>query len=113
MKLNLNFVTKTTRLGQDNEIIFFKSKKLKSKYLNIINDNIFSNKLFLEENFVRRDYNDKSFVLVNCTKCKVSLDYEKIGSNLYKFLKDNKIENSFINANSNSLTNIELEKTLI
>ena len=112
MKLNLNFVTKTTRLGQDNEIIFFKSKKLKSKYLNIINDNIFSNKLFLEENFVRRDYNDKSFVLVNCTKCKVSLDYEKIGSNLYKFLNDNKIENSFINANSNSLTNIELEKTL-
>ena len=112
MKLNLNFVTKTTRLGQDNEIIFFKSKKTKSKYLNIIKDNIFSNKLFLEENFIRRDYNDKSFVLVNCTKCKVSLDYEKIGSNLYKFLSDNKIENSFINANSNSLTNIELEKTL-
>ena len=112
MKLNLNFVTKTTRLGQENEIIFFKSKKIKSKYPKLINRNIFSNKLFLEENFVRRDYNDKSFVLVNCTKCKVSLDYEKIGSNLYKFLKDNKIENSFINANSNSLTNIELEKTL-
>ena len=51
-------------------------------------------------------------MLVNCTKCKLSLDYEKIGSNLYKFLSDNKIENSFINANSNSLTNIELEKTL-
>ena len=112
MKLNLNVITKTTRLGQDNEIIFFKSKKLKSKYLNIINDNIFSNKLFLEKNFVKRDYNDKSFVLVNCTKCKVSLDFEKIGSNLYKFLKDNKIENSFISVNSNSLTNIELEKTL-
>ena len=112
MKLNLNFVNKTTRLGQDNEIIFFKSKKLKSKHPKLINSNIFSNKLFLEENFVRRDYNDKSFVLVNCTKCKVSLDYEKIGSNLYKFLKDNKIENSFINANGNSLTNIELEKTL-
>ena len=112
MKLNLNFVTKTTRLGQDNEIIFFKSKKLKSKYLNIINGNIFSNKLFLEKNFVKKDYNDKSFVLVNCTKCKVSLDFEKIGSNLYKFLKDNKIENSFISVNSNSLTNIELEKIL-
>ncbi len=112
MKLNLNFITKTTRLGQDNEIIFFKSKKLKSKYLNIINGNIFSNKLFLEKNFVKKDYNDKSFVLVNCTKCKVSLDFEKIGSNLYKFLKDNKIENSFISVNSNSLTNIELEKIL-
>ena len=62
MKLNLNFVTKTTRLGQDNEIIFFKSKKLKSKYTKLINSNIFSNKLFLEENFVRRDYNNKSFV---------------------------------------------------
>jgi leucyl aminopeptidase len=112
MKLNLNFVTKTTRLGQDNEIIFFKSKKLKSKYLNIIKGNIFSNKLFLEKNFVKTDYKDKSFVLVNCTKCKLSLDFEKIGSNLYNFLKDNKIENSFINVNSNSLTNVELEKTL-
>ena len=51
-------------------------------------------------------------MLVNCTKCKVSLDFEKIGSNLYKFLIDNKIENSFININIINLTNIELEKTL-
>ena len=49
-------------------------------------------------------------LFVNCTKCKVSLDYEKIGSNLYKFLKNNKIENSFINANSNSLTNKNLRE---
>ena len=41
-------------------------------------------------------------------KSKTSLDFEKIGSNLYIFLKNNKIDNSFFDPNSSKLTNIQL-----
>ena len=48
---------------------------------------------------------------MNCTNSKL-LDFEKLGSKLYIFLKNNKVENSFINENSNFLTSIQLEKIL-
>ena len=35
-----------------------------------------------------------------------------IGSYLYKYLKSNKIEKSFIDPDSSKLTNVQLEKTL-
>ena len=49
---------------------------------------------------------------MNCIKSKTSLDFEKIGSNLYIFLKNNKIDKSFFDPNSSNLTNIQLEKFL-
>ena len=57
-------------------------------------------------------YNNKSYIFVNCTKLKLSLDYEKTGSKLYKFLIENKIENPFVNIKNNSLTSVQLEKVL-
>ena len=45
---------------------------------------------------LKKDYNNKSYVFVNCTNSKISLDFEKLGSKLYAFLKDFKIENSII-----------------
>ena len=45
-------------------------------------------------------------------KSKTSLDYEKLGSDLYVFLKTNKIEQTFIEANTSIVTNVQLEKLL-
>ena len=67
---------------------------------------------FLEDNFLTKNLNNKTYLFVNCAKSKKSLDYEKLGSKLYLYLKNNKIDNSFINADKNSLTNVQLEKLL-
>ncbi len=112
MKLNLKFAIKISKDASDNEVIFVNQKTIKSKYLKSLNKSIFSSKLFLEKNFLKKDYNDKSYIFVNCTKSKVSIDYEKTGSKLYEFLIGNKIETSFINFENNSLTNVQLEKIL-
>ena len=112
MKLKLKFVTKTTKGIKDNEIIFLKQKKIKSNSLKPIEKSIFSSKLFNEQNFLKRDFDNKSYVLVNCTKTKNSLDFEKLGSKLYIFLRDNKIESSIIIDSKNSLTSVQIEKIL-
>ena len=54
MKLNLRFVIKTPKQALDNEIIFVKDKRIRNKILKPLNNDIFSNKLFLEENFLRK-----------------------------------------------------------
>ena len=110
--LNLNFVNKVPKIAKDNEIILLTQKVKKSKEIKELTKSAFSNKLFLEQNFLTKDYNNKSYILVNCTKSKVSLDFEKLGSKLFVFLKENKKENSFINVENNSFTNVQLEKFL-
>ena len=112
MKLNLNFVKITPKEAKDHEVIFLTQKNIKSKYPQPLNKSLFSNRLLQEQNFLKRDYNNKSYIFVNCTKFKLSLDYEKIGSKLFEFLKNNKIENSHINVVNNSLTNVQLERVL-
>ena len=110
MKLNLKFVSKISKVSGDNEIIFLKQKSFKNKNLKQLSQSVFSNKLFNEQNFVRKDFNNKSYVFVNCINAKINLDFEKLGSKLYLFLKDNKIENSNIKIFNNSLTSIQFEK---
>ena len=112
MKLNLNFINKVPKIAKDNEIILLTQKVIKSKEIKQLAKSIFNNKLFSEENFLAKDYNNKSYVFVNCTNSKVSLDFEKLGSKLFVFLKENKKENSFINVENNSFTNVQLEKFL-
>ena len=112
MKLNLNFANKVPKIAKDNEIILLTQKITKSKEIKHLLKSVFSNKLFSEHNFLAKDYNDKSYIFVNCTKSKVSLDFEKLGSKLYVFLKENKKENSYINLENNSFTNVQLEKLL-
>ena len=112
MKLNLNFVNKVPKNAKDNEIILLTQKALKSNENKQLTNSVFSNKLFSEQNFLAKEYNDKSYIFVNCMKSKVSLDFEKLGSKLYVFLKENKKENSFINVENNSFTNAQLEKFL-
>tara|TARA_Y100000816_G_scaffold256757_1_gene210478 strand:- start:1137 stop:2576 length:1440 start_codon:yes stop_codon:yes gene_type:complete len=112
MKLNLRFVIKTPKQALDNEIIFVKDKRIRNKILKPLNNHIFSNKLFLEENFLVKNINKKTFILINCSKTKTSFDYEKLGSRLYLYLKNNKIEDSYIDTNLDSLSNVQLEKLL-
>ena len=88
MKLNLNFVNKVPKMAKDNEIILLTQKNIKSKGIKKLTKSVFSNKLFSEQNFLAKDYDDKSYLFVNCTKSKVSLDFEKLGSKLYVFLKE-------------------------
>ena len=112
MKINLKIVSKIPKLAKDNEVIFLKNKTNNSKILKLFNNNIFTNKLFNEKNFLIKNVNNKNYIFVNCLKAKTSLEYEKLGSNLYSYLKDNKIENLFINISSSVLTNIQFEKIL-
>ena len=112
MKLNLNFVNKVPKIAKDNEIILLTRNNIKSKEIKQLSKSVFSNKLFSEHNFLEKNYNDKSYIFVNCTKSKISLDFEKLGSKLFVFLKENKKENSFINLENNSLSDVQLEKFL-
>ncbi len=110
MKLNLEFINKIPKLAKDNEVILLKEKKIEVKHLKPFIEKIISNKLFTEKKFFINNLNNKTYIFVNCLKSKSSLDFEKLGSELYIFLKNNKIENSFLNASSSIITNIQLEK---
>ena len=112
MKLNLEFVAKVPKVAKDNEIILIKDKSDKSKIQNSLNKSLFNNKLFLEKKFLVKNIKDKNYVFVNCLKTKTSLDFEKLGSQLYIFLKNNRIDKTFFLSNSSFLTNVQLEKLL-
>ena len=112
MKLKLNFINKAPKEAKDNEIILVKDKATKNKALKSFSNLLFKNKLFLEKKFFVQNINDKNYIFVNCMKSKTSLDYEKLGSQLYIFLKNNKIERSYFLSNSSFLTNVQLEKLL-
>ncbi len=112
MKLKLDFVTKAPKVAKDNEIILIKDKSPKNKIIKSLNKSLFASKLFLEKKFLLKNINDKNYIFVNCLKSKTSLDFEKLGSQLYIFLKNNKIEKAFFLSNSSFLTSIQLEKLL-
>ena len=75
MKLNLKFITNTTKQTQDNEIIFLKEKKTQINNLKPLVKSVFLSKFFNDQNFLRKDYNNKSYLFVNCTKSKISLEF--------------------------------------
>ena len=112
MKLKLDFTSKVPKLARDNQVILLKDKKTKNKIDKFSKNSLFSNKLFLEKKFLSYNIKDKNCIFVNCMKSKTSLDYEKLGSDLYIFLKNNKIENSFFDPSLSNLTNVQLEKLL-
>ena len=59
MKLNINFANKIPKVAKNNEVIFLKEKSIKRKDLNQLSKTIFSDKLFLEQNFLKKDHNNK------------------------------------------------------
>ena len=112
MKLNLEFTSKVPKVAKDHEIILIKDKNSKNKIPKSLYKSLFTNKLFLEKKFLAKNLNDKMYIFVNCINSKSSLDYEKLGSNLYLFLKNNKIDNSFLEANVSLITSVQFEKFL-
>ena len=112
MKLKLDFVNKVPKVAKDSQVILIKDKTTQNKIVKSLNKSIFANKLFLEKKFLIQNLSDKIYIFVNCVKSKTSLDYEKLGSNLFLFLKNNKIEKSFFETNLSKITNIQLEKFL-
>ena len=112
MKLKLEFVTKVPKVAKDNEIILLNDKKNKNKILKSLNKSLFTNKLFQERKFLTKYIDDKNYIFVNCMKSKTSLDFEKLGSDLYVFLKNNKIEKAFLDGNTSFITSVQFEKLL-
>ncbi len=112
MKLKLDFVTKVPKVAKDNQVILIKDKTTQNKIVKSLNKSLYDNKLFLETKFLIQNLNNKTYILVNCMNSKSSLDYEKLGSNLFLFLKNNKIEKSFFETNLSKITSIQLEKFL-
>mgnify|MGYP007000077947 CR=1 len=64
MKLNLKFVNKIPKTAKDNEIILLTQKVIKSKEFKKLTKSVYSNKLFSEQNFLTKDFNDKSYIFV-------------------------------------------------
>ncbi len=112
MKLNIKFTNKISKVLEDNEIILLKEKNIKQKNLKALSKQVFSSKLFAENYFLIKNQNNKTYIFVNCLKSKTSLEFEKLGSKLYVFLNNNKIESAFVDIRSNSLTNVQIEKFL-
>ncbi len=112
MKLKLKFTAKTPKEAKDHEIILLKEKSLKNKIIKSLPKSLLENKLFTKKKFLLKNINKKTYIFVNSIKSKTSLDYEKLGSELYIYLKNNMIEESFFNAEESPLTNVQLEKFL-
>ncbi len=112
MKLKVNFVTKLSKAKSENEIIFVKNKNLKNKNLKPILKFVLESKLFQEELFIQKEYNKRNYIFINCRKLTLSSDYENIGSKLFDYLNNSKIENSYIDIGKVDINNIQLEKIL-
>ena len=112
MKLNIKFVNKIGKSDNQTEIILIKEKSIKQKILKPYYSSIISNKLFAEKKIISKNINNNNYIFVNCLKFKNTLDFEKLGSDLFLYLKNNKIQNSFIVTNNNFIIGIQLEKLL-
>jgi leucyl aminopeptidase len=112
MKLKVNFVTKLSKAKTENEIIFVKNKNLKNKNLKPILKFVLESKLFQEELFIQKEYNKRNYIFINCRKLTLSSDYENIGSKLFDYLNNSKIENSYIDIGKVDINNIQLEKII-
>ena len=112
MKLKVNFATKLSKAKTENEIIFVKNQNLKNKNLKPILKFVLESKLFQEELFIQKEYNKRNYIFINCRKLTLSSDYENIGSKLFDYLNNSKIENSYIDIGKVDINNIQLEKIL-
>ena len=112
MKLKVNFVSKISKVAKANELVFVKNKNIKNKSLKPISKLILDNQLFKEQLFLQKEYKGRDYIFINCSNSSLSSDYENIGSKLFDYLKNNKIENSFIYSSNANINNIQLEKII-
>ena len=110
MKLKLNFVSKIPKLAIKNELIFINNKNFKHKTFD--QKEIIDNELFKEKKIIQINQDKVNYILINCIEQKKSSDFENIGSNLFDFLSNNKIDNSFLNLGLLKVTNAQIERIL-
>ena len=110
MKLKLNFVSKNPKLAFKNGLIFINNKNFKHKTFD--QKEIIDNELFKEKKIIQKNQDKVNYIFVNCIDQKKSSDFENIGSKLFDFLSNNKIEDTFINLSSLKITNVQIERIL-
>ncbi len=110
MKLKVNFVGKIPKLVVKNELIFINNKSFKHEKLD--QKEIIDNELFIEKKIIQRNQGKVNYILINCIEKKKSSEFENIGSKLFDFLSNNKIENTFFNLSSLKITNVQIERIL-
>ena len=110
MKLKLNPISKTPKLAVKNELIFINNKNFKHKTLDL--KEIIDNELFKEKKIIQRNQDKDNYILINCIDQNKSSDFENIGSKLFNFLSNNKIENSYLNLSSLKISNAQIERIL-
>ena len=112
MKLKVNFVSKISKTNTINELVFVKNKNIRQNNLKSILKVVLENELFNEKKFMQKEYNSKNYIFINCNQLSLSSDYENLGSKLFDYLKNNKLENSFIDIKKANINNIQLEKII-
>jgi len=110
MKLKLKFISKISKLADKNELIFINNKNFKHKILD--EKEILDNELFKEKKIIQKNHEKGNYILINCIDKKNSSDFENIGSKLFDFLSNNKIENTFFNFSLIKITNVQIERIL-
>ena len=112
MNIKVNFISKLSKAKAVNEMVFVKDKKVKNNILNPILKSILNNKLFQDQLFLQKEYKNKNYIFINCKKFSVTSEYENIGSKIFEYLKNNNIENSYIDINKVNINQIQLEKII-
>tara|TARA_Y100001960_G_scaffold128746_1_gene137097 strand:- start:1870 stop:3303 length:1434 start_codon:yes stop_codon:yes gene_type:complete len=112
MKLKVNFVSKISKTNTINELVFVKNKNIRQNNLKSILKVVLENELFNEKKFMQKEYNSKNYIFINCNQLSLSSDYENLGSKLFDYLRNNKLENSFIDIKKTNINNIQLEKII-
>ena len=112
MKLKLNFINKKLTKFIENQLIFINSDNFNIPNIKTSIKTITKSELFKEKKIIQKNFNNKNYILVNCKECKSTSQFEKIGSKLFDFLKNNRTENSYIDFNAIKISNTQIERIL-
>ena len=69
-------------------------------------------KFLKKKKILNKNYNNKNYIFINCIDCKKVTEFENIGSILFDYLNNYKIENSFINSKIIKISNMQMERIL-
>ena len=112
MNLKLIFTAKIPKTLSQNQLIFVNNKDFKIPVTNAKTNEILKNINFIEKKIIQKNYYKKNIIFINCLECKKVSDFENIGSVLYDYLRDHKLENSFVNFKSLKINKIQIERIL-
>ena len=112
MKLKLNFTSKTPKSSYENELIFVNNKNFNFLNFKFNQKIVLNSEIFKEKKILNKNYNNKNYIFINCIDCKKVTEFENIGSILFDYLNNYKIENSFINSKIIKISNMQMERIL-